>query len=204
MECLIGIQFKDYILLAADMNVAHSIIMMKHDEEKIYKLGSKLAMAVSGEPGDTTQFAEYIAKNLQLYKMRNEYELSPAAASSFIRRNMAESLRSRTPYYVNLMIGGYDDTNGPELYYADYLATLVKVPFAAHGYGGFFSMSVIDRYYQENMSVEEGYELMKKCVKEVQKRLIVNMPNFQVNCISKDGLKSMEPITAEKLAAVTV
>ena len=28
-------------------------------------------MAVSGESGDTTQFAEYIAKNIQLYKMRN-------------------------------------------------------------------------------------------------------------------------------------
>lgn len=28
-------------------------------------------MAVAGEPGDTVQFAEYIAKNIQLYKMRN-------------------------------------------------------------------------------------------------------------------------------------
>jgi 20S proteasome subunit beta 4 len=28
-------------------------------------------MAVSGESGDTKQFAEYIAKNIALYKMRN-------------------------------------------------------------------------------------------------------------------------------------
>ena len=32
---------------------------------------SRLVMAVSGESGDTTQFAEYIAKNIALYKMRN-------------------------------------------------------------------------------------------------------------------------------------
>ena len=31
----------------------------------------RLVMAVSGESGDTTQFAEYIAKNIALYKMRN-------------------------------------------------------------------------------------------------------------------------------------
>lgn len=41
------------------------------DEDKMYKLGDRLLMLVSGEPGDTIQFAEFIAKNIQLYKMRN-------------------------------------------------------------------------------------------------------------------------------------
>lgn len=52
-------------------------------------------MAVSGESGDTTQFAEYIAKNIQLYKMRNTYELSPKEAANFTRRNLADALRTR-------------------------------------------------------------------------------------------------------------
>jgi 20S proteasome subunit beta 4 len=29
MECLIGIAFKDYVLIAADMTNAHSIMVMK-------------------------------------------------------------------------------------------------------------------------------------------------------------------------------
>lgn len=37
----------------------------------MFQLSSKLLMAVSGEGGDTVQFAEYIAKNIQLYRMRN-------------------------------------------------------------------------------------------------------------------------------------
>lgn len=52
-------------------------------------------MSVTGEPGDTVQFAEYIAKNIQLYKMRNGYDLSPKAAATYTRRNLAEYLRSR-------------------------------------------------------------------------------------------------------------
>ena len=35
----------------------------------------RLVMAVSGESGDTTQFAEYIAKNIALYKMRNGWDI---------------------------------------------------------------------------------------------------------------------------------
>lgn len=104
-------------------------------------------MAVSGESGDTTQFSEYIGKNIQLYKMRNGYELSPKAAASFTRRNLADYLRTRTPYMVNLLMAGYDDETGPELYFIDYLASCVKVPYAAHGYGGFFSLSIMDRYH---------------------------------------------------------
>ena len=49
---------------------------------------------------------------------------------------------------VNLLMAGYDEEEGPELYYLDYLASMVKVPFAAHGYGSFFSLSVMDRYYK--------------------------------------------------------
>lgn len=118
------------------------------DEHKIHKMSDKLIMAVSGEAGDTTQFSEYIGKNIQLYKMRNGYELSPKAAASFTRRNLADYLRSRTPYSVNLLMAGYDNNNGPELYFIDYLASCVKVPYAAHGYGGFFSLSILDRYHK--------------------------------------------------------
>ena len=37
----------------------------------MFKLSDHLVMLVSGESGDTVQFAEYMAKNIQLYKMRN-------------------------------------------------------------------------------------------------------------------------------------
>lgn len=120
------------------------------DEHKIHKISNKLVMAVCGESGDATQFSEYISKNLQLYKMRNGYELSPKAAANFTRRNLADYLRSRTPYFVNMLMAGYDDQTGPELYFIDYLASCVRVPYAAHGYGGFFSLTILDRYHKQS------------------------------------------------------
>ncbi|CAG9863496.1 unnamed protein product [Phyllotreta striolata] len=200
MECLLGIKFDDFVLVAADMTAAQSIIVMKTDENKLFKLSNKLVMAVSGESGDTTQFAEYIAKNIQLYKMRNTYELSPSEAASFTRRNLADALRSRSPYHVNLLLAGYDEKEGPQLYYMDYLASTIKVNYAAHGYGGFFSLSIMDRNYSKSLSREEGYELLKKCVKEVQKRLIINLPNFKVQCVGKDGITDLPDITPKDLA----
>ncbi|XP_018321423.1 proteasome subunit beta type-2-like [Agrilus planipennis] len=200
MECIIGIKFKDFAIVAADMTTAQSIIVMKNDENKLHKLSDKLVMAITGEQGDTTQFAEYIAKNIQLYKMRNGYELSPNAAATFTRRNLAEALRTRNAYHVNLLLAGYDDQTGPALYFMDYLASIAEVKYAAHGYGGFFSLSVMDRYYLSNMNREDAYELMKKCVREVHQRLIINLPNFKVQIVDKNGITNLPDITAKGLA----
>ncbi|XDV35070.1 hypothetical protein PO909_005114 [Leuciscus waleckii] len=95
MEYLVGIQGPDFVLVAADNVAASSIIQMKHDYDKMFKLSEKILLLCVGEAGDTVQFAEYIQKNVQLYKMRNGYELSPAAAANFTRKNLADYLRSR-------------------------------------------------------------------------------------------------------------
>eukprot|EP00088_Acartia_fossae_P070470 TRINITY_DN9451_c0_g1_i1.p1 TRINITY_DN9451_c0_g1~~TRINITY_DN9451_c0_g1_i1.p1 ORF type:complete len:207 (-),score=51.10 TRINITY_DN9451_c0_g1_i1:497-1117(-) len=201
MECLVGMQCNDFVMVAADMTAARSILVKKSDHKKYLKLSDKLLMAVTGESGDTNQFSEYVAKNIMLYKMRNGYELSPAAAASFTRRNLAGYLRSRTPYHVNLLVAGYDDESGkPELYYMDYLASMAKLPYASHGYGGSFTTSILDRHFRPDMTRAQAYALMIECVKEVQKRLIINLPNFSVTVIDKEGIVDMEPITQAVIA----
>lgn len=188
MECLIGIQGPDFVLVASDSASGRSIIRMKDDQDKMFKLSSKLLMLVTGEAGDTVQFAEYMEKNIQLYKMKNGYELTPHAAANFTRRNLADALRSSSAYMVNMLIAGYDDANGPELYFMDWLASLQKVPFAAHGYGSFFSLSIMDRYYRPGLTREEARELLQKCIEEVQKRFLVRLPDFFIRIVDKDGV----------------
>lgn len=68
---------------------------------------------------------------------------------------------------VNMLIAGFDDASGPALYFMDWLASLQKVPFGAHGYGSFFSLSIMDRYYKPDLSRAEARELLQKCIDEV-------------------------------------
>ena len=41
---------------------------------------------------------------------------------------------------------------------------------------------------------------MIECVKEVQHRLVVNLPNFAVVIVVKDGIHKMNPIDPEVIA----
>ena len=67
--------------------------------------------------------------------MRNGTDLRPSAVASFVRGELARSLRSRNPYTVNVLLGGLDPiTKEPQLYWLDYLASVAPLPYAAHGY----------------------------------------------------------------------
>lgn len=49
----------------------------------------------------------------------------------------------------------------------DHLAAFARVPYAAQGYGGFFTLSIMDKHYKENMTLEEATALMQRCIEEV-------------------------------------
>ncbi|OTF69219.1 proteasome subunit beta type-2-like protein [Euroglyphus maynei] len=175
METIIGIRCKDCVVVAADRVNAFSIIMVKNDMNKIFQLNDNLVMAINGEPGDAVQFAEYISKNIQLYKMRHGYDLSPLASTTYVQRNLANYLRSRTPYHVNLMMAGYDTlTDKPHLSYMDYLATTVEVPFGAHGYGSSFVMGLLDRIYKPDCTGDEA-------VCKVDKNGVAHLDDININ-----------------------
>ena len=99
MEVLFGITGKDFVLVAADTAAARSVVVMKHNEDKSRALNDNTIMLYSGEAGDTVQFAEYIQRNVQLYSIRNNVQLSTKEAAHFTRKELAESLRSRVKKY---------------------------------------------------------------------------------------------------------
>ncbi|BFF94347.1 probable proteasome subunit beta type-2 [Drosophila madeirensis] len=199
METLLGIKGKDFVMLAADTTHARSIIVMKEDQNKIHKVSDNLLISTTGESGDTEQFTEFISKNIALYKMRNGYDLSPRAAAHFTRKNLADYLRSRTPYQVFMFVAGYDETEGAELAFIDYLANAKSLNHAGHGYGAMFCSSIYDRYWHPNITQDEAYDIFKKCIVEIQKRLVVNLKNFNVSVVDKNGVRNLEPISAQSL-----
>ena len=115
-----------------------------------------------------------------------------------------------------MLIAGYDDEPaGPSLYFMDYLSALVKVPFAIHGYGSYFGLSICDKYYKKDMNETEALALLNKIIAEViwikffvfflknfklflflkiQKRFMANLPSWQVRVISSKGIKDLPTI----------
>lgn len=101
----------------------------------------------------------------------NHNALLPPSASAWVRRTLAESIRSRNPYAVNLLLGGYDTTTDlPHLYWLDYLGTKATLQYGAHGAGMYVALSLMDKWWYEGMDKKAGVDLLNRCIDEVQNR----------------------------------
>jgi len=109
---------------------------------------------------------------------------------------LAHALRS-APYQVNILLGGFD-SEGPALYFMDYLASMQKVKFGAHGYGSAFTLSIMDRYYKKDLTLEEAKHIIRLCIRELQRRFIINLPVFKVKVVDKDGARVIQLFEGEE------
>ena len=153
MDSAFGICGKDWVIVCADTAVNRSIFTLKHDDDKILQVNQFKVLATTGEQTDRYQFSNLMMRNLQLQEIRTGYEPSVEATAHFLRSELASSLRSKSPFQVNVLMGGYDQIEKQaKLYWMDYLGTLQQVTKGAHGYAGYFVNSVLDQHYRENMT----------------------------------------------------
>ncbi|KIW26250.1 uncharacterized protein PV07_09363 [Cladophialophora immunda] len=202
MEVLIGLTGRDFTIIAASKAAMRGATILKSSDDKTRQLNKHTLLAFSGEAGDTVQFAEFIQANVALYSMRHDTDLGPSAVASFVRGELARSLRSRKPYTVNLLLGGVDPiTREPSLYWLDYLASSVKVPYACHGYAQYYCLSILDKHHHPDISFEQGMKILRMCTDELQRRLPIDFKGMTVKVVKKDGIVDMEYDTSKQVLA---
>ena len=190
MDCVFGIQGKDYILLAGDRaSVSNSIIKLQDTDHKIMKLTDNQMIACVGEAYDKKNFSKYIKANMENYYFQNGQRLTTDETAAYIRKELAEGIRS-SPHQCNCLVAGFD-TDGPKLYWLDYLGSYAKLLKAAHGYGAYFLYGLMDNYYKKDLSLKDGEMIITKCINELKTRFSINMVDFDVFKITKDGIEDI-------------
>eukprot|EP00601_Ochromonadales_sp_CCMP2298_P032895 CAMPEP_0173352856 /NCGR_PEP_ID=MMETSP1144-20121109/16250_1 /TAXON_ID=483371 /ORGANISM="non described non described, Strain CCMP2298" /LENGTH=195 /DNA_ID=CAMNT_0014301117 /DNA_START=88 /DNA_END=670 /DNA_ORIENTATION=- len=152
MDTVFSLVGDGFALVVADASAARSILVFKHDEDKILALDSHKLMVGAGVPADCATFNEYVQKNLKLYELNNDIKLSTRGAANYIRGELATAMR-KGPYQTNLLLAGFDPEEGVSLFLMDYMAALSKVNFGAHGYAAAFILSVFDRDWVKGMDL---------------------------------------------------
>uniref|UniRef100_A0A914YHF2 Proteasome subunit beta n=1 Tax=Panagrolaimus superbus TaxID=310955 RepID=A0A914YHF2_9BILA len=179
MHFLIGCRTENFVILASDKAAfAYGAVSVSKDDNKNVKLGEKLYMSCIGEAGDVNNFSDWAQRNLSLYKMRNTYELSPYATHFWLRKSIAEALRSEN-YWPQLIIWEM------ELNQQNYLF---------RGFTGRFCYAIMDTLYRPDMTLEEAMDAVKQCIQESKKRFVANLPSFNVIVIDKEGAHHCEDI----------
>lgn len=189
MDCAFAVQGNDYVLLATDKAVMTSIIKLQDSDDKTVRLSDTQIIASCGDNHDRKTFSKLVKCNLEYYYYLNGNRLSTNEVASYTRSLLAEGIR-KSPYQCNVLVAGYD-SDGPKLFWIDYLGSMTQVTKGAHGYGAYFLYGIMDNCYKKNFGYEDGEKCIRNCIKELKTRFLVNMVDFNVYKISRNGIEDV-------------
>ncbi|HDD35780.1 MAG TPA: archaeal proteasome endopeptidase complex subunit beta [Candidatus Desulfofervidus auxilii] len=191
-----GIICKDAVVLGAERKSTMGYLVASKKAKKILKVDDHIAMTTAGLVGDAQALERIIKAELKLYKLQEERK-APVKAAAHLIANILYSRRF-FPYYVQLLIGGYD--NKPRLFSFDASGALQEEDeYFSTGSGSPIALGVFEDKYKKNMSVEEGKKLVYSAIKSATKRDIASGGSgIDIVVIDKNGYHEVSEKEMEK------
>ena len=180
---------KDAVVLAADRKATMGYLIASKDFKKIFQIDEKLAITTAGSVGDAQVLERHLKAELKLYKLQENRTLNVKGAATLL----ANILYSRKyfPYWVQILIGGYDDS--PHVYSLGPDGSIIEEKkYFSTGSGSPFVFGVLEKDYKDNMTAEEAKKLAIKAVHAATQRDIAS-GGTGIDCfiIDKSGVKEI-------------
>ena len=106
----LGLVCKDGVILAADRRATAGYMIAHKRTQKVYRLDDNLGLTTAGLVGDLQTLARYITAEVELYKLKRNVPM-PVEACATLTANILSGSRFY-PYWVQLVIGGFDRSGG--------------------------------------------------------------------------------------------
>jgi len=184
----VGIVCKDAVILGAEKKSTLGYLVASKESEKILPLDIHIAMTIAGASGDAQVLARYLRAEFKLFEIEHRRKITVRGAAVLLSNILQSS--KYFPYYVQLIIGGVDDS-GPHIFDLDAIGGIEEdKKFISTGSGSPIALGVLEDQYKEEMSIEEAKELATRAIKAAIERDIGSGGRaIDIAIITKDGIK---------------
>jgi proteasome beta subunit len=158
---ILGLVCKDGVVIATERRATMGTLIAHKATKKLYQIDNHLALATAGLVGDLQVLSRYLSAETKLYCLKRDVEMSVQSAATL----MSNILNSRKfyPYYVQLILGGWDSTGG-HVYSLDAAGGAIPDKYTAGGSGSPYAFGVLEDSYKDDMTVSDGIDLAIRAV----------------------------------------
>ena len=200
---IVGLVCKDGVIMAADRRATAGNLIMVKNARKVVKINDYIAISGTGVSSDIDMNQKVIAAELRLKELKSKVRPSVKEAANLLAMMMYRNIRtpSMVPPMVGMLIAGVDVDGKSSLYTIDPSGNICEVEdYDANFSSGMpFILGLLERQFKKDMTIKEGVELAKECIKSSTQRDSGSGNGIDVFTITKDGIKQVvsEVITAE-------
>jgi proteasome beta subunit len=180
----LGMVCKSSVVMAAEHRATMGTLIAHKTTQKIFKIDNHLALTTAGLVGDAQLLARWLTAEAELYNLKRNQEMTVKAAATL----MANILSGRRyfPYWVQLLVGGID-LDGGHVYSLDAAGGAIPDNYITTGSGSPYVYGILEDYYEENMSNDEGINLAIRAIHAAMKRDAASGNGIDVVLIEKKG-----------------
>ncbi len=184
----LGMVCKEGVIIATEQRATMGTLIAHKSTKKLYKIDEHLALATAGLVGDLQVLARYLRAEANLYRLKRDIPMPVGSAATL----MANILNQRKfmPYYVQLIIGGYDRTGG-HVYSLDAAGGAIPDKYTSAGSGSPYVFGVLEDNFRDDMSIEEGVDLAIKAISAAERRDSASGGMIDIAVITKEGFREM-------------
>ncbi|NPA85385.1 MAG: archaeal proteasome endopeptidase complex subunit beta [Crenarchaeota archaeon] len=151
----VGIKVKDGVVLAAEKRMTYGGFIMSKAARKVFRVGERMGMACAGLYADMQAIARALENEVRYYELSNKRRMKVRSAARLLGLILYSN--KLFPLLTETVFGGYDDE--PRIFVLDPVGSVVEESYSAVGTGAPLAMALLDKEYNEGMSLEEAEKL---------------------------------------------
>ena len=184
----LGIVCKDGVVIATETRATMGNLFAHKETKKLYKIDEHLALATAGLVGDLQVLARYLNAEANLYRLKRDTKI-PVQSAATLMSNILNQ-RKFYPYYVQLILGGFDSSGG-HVYSLDAAGGSIPDKYTSGGSGSPYVYGVLEDLYRDNLTINEGIDIAIRAVSAAKRRDSASGGLTNIAVINKDGFKEI-------------
>lgn len=190
---IVGIVCKDGIVMAGDRrSTAGGQIVMSKNSQKVVKVNDYIVVAGSGVASDIDLNQRVFAAELKLKELKTKSRPTVREAATLFGMMAYRNIRtpSMIMSIVGMLVSGFNEDGSLELYTVEPAGGVypVKDYDANFSSGMPYILGFLERQYKKDLSLKEGIELGKECIKSAIERDTASGNGIDVFTITREGI----------------
>jgi len=196
---VIAFQFKDGVIMAADMLGSYGSLARFRNCPRLYKVNDTTIIGASGDYADF----QFLTNEIEQQVIDDEcaddgFTLTPTALHSWMTRVLYNRRSQFNPLWNTYLVVGWEKEQ-PYLGYVDKIGMAYSAPSLASGFGAHMALPIIRDAMEKKpeMSQAEAVALIDRCMKLLYYRDARSLNKYQMAIVTKDGIEVKGPIKSD-------
>jgi proteasome beta subunit len=156
-------------------------------------------MTIAGGVADAQNLVDIMRYNANIYRLTNR-ELMPVKSAARLCSNVLFNQRFY-PYYVQIILAGYDNKAGGQIYNIDLFGSMTSEKFISTGSGSPVAYGYLESEFKDNLSVNESYRIAIQAIAAAIRRNAGTGDNINAVIIDKDGYRELSKEKKESVVS---